>query len=96
MSIEGLKDLLPETAKDIRLNLSKVLSEEGAPGLTPKQIMGTALACAYATRMPQLIEAVREEAGATLFAGRKRGIPSGGHHHGDEQHLLPLHPSGGR
>ena len=50
MSIEALKEKLPDTAKDIRLNLSKVLSEDGAPGLTQKQIIGTALACAHATR----------------------------------------------
>ena len=68
MSVDALKDLMPETAKDIRLNLSKVLSEEGAPGLSLKQIMGTALASAYATRQPQVIDALAAEASATLSA----------------------------
>jgi alkyl hydroperoxide reductase subunit D len=62
MSIEALKEQMPETAKDIRINLSKVMSEEGAPGLSRKQILGTALASAYATRQPQVIAAVTAEA----------------------------------
>ncbi len=68
MSIEALKESMPETAKDIRLNLSKILSEEGAPGLNPKQIMGTALASAHATRQPQVIAALTAEAGTVLTA----------------------------
>jgi len=64
MSIETLKESMPETAKDIKLNLSKIMSEEGAPGLTPKQIMQTALACAHATRSPQVIAALTEESAA--------------------------------
>ncbi|MDR3448478.1 MAG: carboxymuconolactone decarboxylase family protein [Alphaproteobacteria bacterium] len=68
MSVESLKTALPETAKDIRINLSKVLSEEGAPGLTQKQILGTALASAHATREAQVINAITEEAAAVLTA----------------------------
>jgi len=68
MSIEALKEQMPETAKDIRLNLSKVMSEEGAPGLTQKQILGTALASAYATRHPQLIATMTAEAATVLSA----------------------------
>ncbi|MGB9153100.1 MAG: carboxymuconolactone decarboxylase family protein [Alphaproteobacteria bacterium] len=68
MSVEALRDLMPETAKDIRLNLSKVLSEDGAPGLSQKQILGTALAAAYATREPQVIAALTAEASALLSA----------------------------
>jgi lipoyl-dependent peroxiredoxin subunit D len=49
---------LPEYAKDIRLNLSTVLSEEGAPGLTRAQIWGIALASAFATRNPKITEAL--------------------------------------
>ena len=68
MSIDALRDLMPETAKDIRLNLSKVLSEEGATGLSQKQIMGTALASAFATRQPQVIAELVKEASALLSA----------------------------
>ena len=68
MSIERLKEMMPETAKDIRLNLSKVLSEEGAPGLTMSQIFGTALASAYATRQAPVIEALMAESAGQLGA----------------------------
>lgn len=66
MSIELLKEQMPDTAKDIKLNLSKVLSEEGAPGLTLKQILATGLASAYATRSSVVIAAVAEEAATIL------------------------------
>jgi alkyl hydroperoxide reductase subunit D len=68
MSVEALKEMIGDTAKDIRLNLSKVLSEEGAPGLTQKQIIGTALACAHATREPRVIAALTAEALPVLTA----------------------------
>jgi alkyl hydroperoxide reductase subunit D len=68
MSIEGLRNMMPETAKDIRINLSNVLSEEGAPGLTQKQILGTALASAHATRQPQVIATLTAEAATVLSA----------------------------
>ena len=58
MSIEQLKNKLSEHAKDIKLNLSSVLTEEGAQGLTQKQIYGIALACAYTTQNPVVIEAI--------------------------------------
>ena len=66
MSIEALKEKMSDTAKDIRLNLSKVMSEEGAPGLTQKQIYGTALASAHATRSKDVIDAVTAEVSALL------------------------------
>ena len=66
MSVEAFKETLPDTAKDIRINLSKIMSEEGAPGLSAKQIMGTALASAYATRQPQVIAALTAEASSVL------------------------------
>ncbi|MCD8524971.1 MAG: carboxymuconolactone decarboxylase family protein [Gammaproteobacteria bacterium] len=58
MNIEDLKNTLPETAKDIQLNLSTVLSQEGAPDLTIKQIAGIALAVSYTTRNKTLIQAI--------------------------------------
>jgi lipoyl-dependent peroxiredoxin subunit D len=57
----GLPDLIYSIGnfgRDIRLNLTSVLSEEGAPGLSRAQIWGTALACAYATKARSLIEAI--------------------------------------
>ncbi len=66
MSIESLRDALPDFTRDIKLNLGSVLTPEGAPELTQNQILGTALAVAYATRSVAVIEAVKAEASATL------------------------------
>lgn len=66
MSIEALRDALPDFARDIKLNLGSVLSPEGAPELTQNQVLGTALAVAYATRNPQLVEAIKAEAAGVL------------------------------
>jgi alkyl hydroperoxide reductase subunit D len=55
MSIDALKDSLPDYAKDLKLNLSNVLA---TPGMTPSQIWGTALACAIASRSPTVLRAV--------------------------------------
>jgi alkyl hydroperoxide reductase subunit D len=63
MSIETLKARLPEYAKDIRLNLGSLVSEEG---LTPQQFWGTWLASAFATRQPQVIADILAEASAYL------------------------------
>ena len=46
MNLNDIKSLLPDYAKDLRLNLDSVLSESGAPGLVQKQIAIIALASA--------------------------------------------------
>ncbi len=61
-NIDGLRDQLPDYAKDIRLNLSAVIKEDPASGLTLSQVHGIALASAYATRSPRLIAAIAGEA----------------------------------
>ncbi len=66
MSIETYREGLKDYAKDIRLNLSAVLSPEGAPGLTPPQIATIALACAYAARSKNLADAIRADSAATI------------------------------
>ncbi|MFO7286290.1 MAG: carboxymuconolactone decarboxylase family protein [Gammaproteobacteria bacterium] len=58
MDLTRIKDLIPEHARDLKLNLSTVLTPEGAPGLTREQILGTALASAIASRNPVLREAI--------------------------------------
>ncbi len=68
MSISQLKDSLKEYAKDIKLNLSSVLTEEGSLGLTQRQIDGIALASAYATKNPSLITALQSEYDGKLSA----------------------------
>src|SRR5438105_2500423 len=62
MSLQELKNQFGEYARGIKLNLSSVLSEEGAPDLNRNQIYGIALASAYATRDLALITAIQEEA----------------------------------
>ncbi len=62
MNIEQLRNQLPEHAKDIKLNLSNIITPEGAPDLTQKQIYAIALASAYATKNLNLITAVAKEA----------------------------------
>ena len=55
MDLSRIKNLIPDHAKDLRLNLSSVLTPEGAPGLNPTQIYATALASAIAARNPVLL-----------------------------------------
>lgn len=62
MNIEQLRNQLPEHAKDIKLNLSSIITPEGAPDLTQKQIFAIALASAYATKNLDLIAAISKDA----------------------------------
>lgn len=61
MSLEEFKDQLGDHARDTRINLGNVLTEEGSGGLTLRQIQGTALACVYATGSSALREALEAE-----------------------------------
>jgi lipoyl-dependent peroxiredoxin subunit D len=58
MSLEQIRDSLPDYARDIRLNLSSVLMPQGAPGLTEEQIALIALASAIAARNVEFARAV--------------------------------------
>lgn len=62
MSIKEIRSNLSEYAKDIKINLGSVLSEEGAPGLSQNQIYGIALSCVYATRNETFISAILVDA----------------------------------
>jgi alkyl hydroperoxide reductase subunit D len=68
MDVTTLKNAIPDYAKDLRLNLSTVLSPEGAPGLSAQQIAGVALASAVAARNPVLLAAIEAAAVPTLDA----------------------------
>jgi lipoyl-dependent peroxiredoxin subunit D len=70
MSLEHLKSQLGDYAKDIRLNLGNVLTEEGAPDLSEEQIAGIALASAYATRNHTVINAIKAEFSGALSEAR--------------------------
>jgi lipoyl-dependent peroxiredoxin subunit D len=61
---------IPDTAKDIRLNLDSVLSRSS---LATEDALGVALAAAFAARSPQLVQALKSgtpaaEANAALTA----------------------------
>jgi lipoyl-dependent peroxiredoxin subunit D len=62
MSLSEIKSAIPDYAKDLRLNLDSVLSENGAPGLSNKQIALVALASAIASRHEPLVAAIAGEA----------------------------------
>lgn len=59
MDFEALKTLIPDTAKDIRLNLGSL---EKSDALTPGQLWGSVVAAALATRQPSVIRAAFGEA----------------------------------
>ncbi|MGA7713130.1 MAG: carboxymuconolactone decarboxylase family protein [Rhizomicrobium sp.] len=58
MSIETLKESLPEYAKDLKLNLSTLAAE---PSLTEQQRAGTFIACALASRNEATSKAIVAE-----------------------------------
>ncbi|HEX5327508.1 MAG TPA: carboxymuconolactone decarboxylase family protein [Acetobacteraceae bacterium] len=58
MSLETLKDMLPEYARDLRLNLSSLATE---PNLTKQQRAGTFVAAALAARNPDVTRHVIAE-----------------------------------
>lgn len=58
MSLEALREALPDYAKDLKLNLSTLISETA---LNDQQKAGTFVACAMAARNPALTRAVVKE-----------------------------------
>jgi alkyl hydroperoxide reductase subunit D len=73
MTLEQIRDQLPDYAKDLRLNLDAVLSESGSPGLAPKQIAIVAIASAISARHEALTRAVSEKFAATLSEAEANG-----------------------
>ena len=65
MSIEALKDSLPDYARDLKLNLSSLAQETL---LTEQQRAGTFIACALAAREPNTISAITTEFAPRLSA----------------------------
>ncbi len=59
MTIEALKERLPDYARDLKLNLSSIATE---PGLTEQQRWGAILAAALASRNAEVIAAVSADA----------------------------------
>lgn len=63
MSIDALRDILPDYAKDIRLNLGSLASDQT---LTEQQKWGAFLACAHAIGERSLLRAVEAEAASRM------------------------------
>jgi len=66
MSLDELKNQIPDYAKDIKLNLSSLANDES---LTPQQLWGCFLASAIASRDSAVIAAITAEAQGNLSAG---------------------------
>lgn len=64
MALSELKSALPEFAKDIKLNLTRVLAADGMDGLSKGQVDGIALASAYTTKNRLVIDAIEDEVSA--------------------------------
>ncbi len=60
MSIETLKNALPDYAKDLKLNLGSLATEIA---LTPQQRAGTFIASALASRNAEVTRAITDEFG---------------------------------
>lgn len=60
--MDRLKDRIPDYARDLRLNISSVLTPQGAPGLGEAQLWMVALASVIAARNAELVRAVEADA----------------------------------
>jgi alkyl hydroperoxide reductase subunit D len=58
MSLDALKQRLPDHARDLRINLGIITS---STALTPQQAWGTALAAAVTARSPEVVDAIAAE-----------------------------------
>lgn len=76
MNIEQFRNQLPDYAKDIKLNLSSIITQDGAQDLTQKQIYAIALASAYATTNSDLIDAISEDATLHLLENEMNAAKS--------------------
>ncbi|MFF7650222.1 alkyl hydroperoxide reductase [Streptomyces sp. NPDC007983] len=63
MALDTLKSALPDYAKDLKLNLGSVIGNSELP---QQQLWGTVLACAIASRSPQVLTELEPEAKANL------------------------------
>ncbi len=68
MTLDTIRDQLPDYARDLKLNLGSVLTPQGAPGLTESQIASIALSTAIAARNLELVRAIEAWAQPQLDA----------------------------
>lgn len=61
MSIDSIKEKLPDFARDAKINIGTVLDPERVEVLSSEQIAAVALGCAYSTKNPDLISLLEAE-----------------------------------
>lgn len=71
MTLDQLKELLPDYAKDLKLNLSSLTNTQGASAL---QLWGSLLAAALASQNTTVIQAFYEEAQSKLTPEEINGV----------------------
>jgi lipoyl-dependent peroxiredoxin subunit D len=67
-TLDLIRDSIPDYARDLKLNLGSVLTREGAPGLSERQIWAVALASAIAARNNAFTRAIEAAAQQHLDA----------------------------
>jgi alkyl hydroperoxide reductase subunit D len=65
MTLNELRERIPDFGRDIKLNLETLVGPEGCPGLTPEQTSAIALACAFAVKEPDLAQAIQADLSVT-------------------------------
>ncbi len=65
-TIDAIRDVIPDYARDLKLNLGTVLTASGAPGLNEKQIWSIALASAIAARNTGFARSIEAQSRAHL------------------------------
>jgi len=73
MTIDTIKQSIPDYAKDLRINLGTVLDADGTPGLNDSQRYGVAVAVAYALGDGELLAAIEAQAGDELDDAYRQG-----------------------
>jgi alkyl hydroperoxide reductase subunit D len=76
MTVETIREQLPDYARDLKLNLGSVLTAQGAPGLSESLIASIALATAIAARNAQLVRAIETWAEPHLDAAHLQAARS--------------------
>lgn len=73
ITLDTIRDAIPDYARDLKLNLGSVLTTSGAPGLSEKQIWAVALASAIASRNSELTRDIESLAATHLDAAYING-----------------------
>jgi alkyl hydroperoxide reductase subunit D len=89
MTLEQLREEIPDYAKDLRLNLTSALRQTE---LTERQLWGTAVACSLAGHNARLYSAVLHDAAEHLDETALNAAKSAAAIMGMNNYLLPLHP----